>query len=423
MWSAIVALIIAAATLAVTWSSIPYHGSDSEQYIELAEGRPENTIKPFSGRILYPTLVRTLKATGLSTDGCFVVAALLALIILPLTISLRVMKGAQHWFMLVPVLLTPFLMQMFKECYLPDLFHAALLGLFFLVFERAWLAGLLLFLMLFLTRESTILLGASIIVLALYRSNGRLALKICLATVAGLAAVKYAGSFGRPNIHEMNDLVYMALKVPFNLIVNVTGIQLWANTIDYCTPQITFSVAGWLPLGSIKTIGVCEFNPMRPLTTVALMLTTFGVAPTLLSYHLTKSPRQFLKVKPFWLVVAVLYGILSFFLGVAIGSSVYRLIGSGWPAFWLTMPMILARYYGTDRGTFFLLVFSQVVTCWLSSIIYFFPLNSPSGMLTIIASASIMHSLCLKRMWGKITTADRPSVLQVPAPGEQTSCV
>ncbi len=421
MWSTIITMIIATATLAVTWSGIPYHGSDSEQYIELAEGHPENTIKPFSGRILYPTLVRGFKTIGLSTDGGFLVAALLALIMLPFALSLRVTKEVQHWFMLLPVLLSPFLMQMFRECYLPDLFHAALLGLFFAVFERARLASLLVFLMLILTRESTILLGASIIFLALYRSDRRLALKICLTTIVGLAAVRYAGSFGRPNIHEMNDLIYMVLKVPFNLILNVTGIQLWANTLDYCTPQITFSVAGWLPLGSIKTMGVCELNLMRPLSTAALMLTTFGVAPTLLLFHLTKNPRQFFKEKPFWLAVALLYGISSFFLGVALGSSVYRLIGYGWPAFWLTMPMILARHYDTDRGTFFLLVFCHVVTSWLTFIIGLLHLNPSSAMLTMIALALTMHSLCLKTIWAKAIGADQLSLFQTPEPRGQIS--
>jgi hypothetical protein len=398
---------------------MPHRVADSEQYIQLAEGHPENTIKPFSGRILYPALVRGLKSMGLSTDRGFMTAALLALIMLPFVISLTGAKDARHWLTLLPVLISPFLMQMFSECYLPDLFYAALLGLFFLVFKQARLASLAVFLALFLTRESTILLGACIVFIALHRSDKRLALSICLATAVGLAAVKYAGVSGRPNIHEMNDLMYMLVKVPFNLILNVTGIQFWANTLDYCTPLVSFSIAGWLPLGSIKTIGVCEHNLMRPLTTLALMLTTFGVAPTLLLFHLKQHPRQFLKEKPLWLAVALLYGILSFFLGVALGSSVYRLIGYGWPAFWFTMPIMLAKYYDTGKVKFFVLVVCHVVTCWLGFIIGLFHLSPSSSMLSIIALASAMHCLSLSTVWGESIGAHYLSLFRAPVPRGQ----
>jgi hypothetical protein len=130
-------LLVSSFTLAITWHSLPYLDADSHWYVELAECGPVNVVKPFSNRILLPGIIHTLVAVcDLSTDQAFIFVAVIALILLATSVTLIMKSATPYPFVVLAVLCTPFLLGSFSNCYFPDLFHAALLGLFFFLILR-----------------------------------------------------------------------------------------------------------------------------------------------------------------------------------------------------------------------------------------------------------------------------------------------
>jgi hypothetical protein len=110
---------------------MPYYGADADQYIELAEGRPENVIKPFSSRILHPIMVRMAKnLIGGTTDQGFTLVACGALVVFVSSCMLILLPEIPFLLIPHPDYVHSFLIQLTKECYLPDLFHASLVALF-----------------------------------------------------------------------------------------------------------------------------------------------------------------------------------------------------------------------------------------------------------------------------------------------------
>lgn len=380
--SLFLASFISALTVMSTWNHLPHFSSDSSYYKEMAEGHYSNVIKPFSNRILHPMLVRTLAGIfSISTDRAFFAWGLLALMTLAWTLSLILGRSDIPHYTVVSavVVFTPLWLSLFRDYFLPDLFHAALLGLFFLVLLESeikqkfrWASLVLLFL-LYLTRESTILLTLSIIVVSVYKSERRLAFAACISTLIGISVVSIAARHSPANIHAMNDLLYAGLKIPFNFMKNVLGIQLWTNTLmnnqeTYCRPVMAINVPTWLPLGSINSLGVCSFDPRFPINTVKVALTVFGVMPTLLIAKIVKVRNAISRNSPTWLLVVLLYGSLAYFIGTSIGASVNRLIGYGWPAFWLATPILLKNEF-MNRSLLQKLLFCHLLVCWIPLVV------------------------------------------------------
>ncbi|MEM3484503.1 MAG: hypothetical protein QXI12_02630 [Candidatus Methanomethyliaceae archaeon] len=303
-------LFVSFLTVLISWQDLPFLSTDSYWYIEMAEGRTQNVVKPFSTRILHPMTVAVLKGiSGLNTHQSFFMVGLLALGILTMTLS-SIIKSVTPYpaITIAFVLFTPFFLNLFKDYYLPDLFHAAALGLYFLLLVHNKLrSSLLVLFLLCLTRESTILLTLSVTLVSWYRSQRKWALAALITTAVGILVVSVAGQ-GQQNIHAMNDQLYMLLKIPFNFAKNVLGLQLWTNTLagqsgGYCTPVYTIDVPAWLALGSIRTVGICAVDPMMPLRTIGILVTIFGIAPTVVIFDIARNHRQFVHTKPYILVL------------------------------------------------------------------------------------------------------------------------
>ena len=135
------ASLISVFVIVITWDELPYLSTDAHFYIELAEGQPQNVPKPFSTRVFHPIMVQSLtRISGLSIDQSFLAWGVFSLIILCLSVSLIIQSAnvPNHLLVTVVVLATPLLLSLFRDYYLPDLFYAALLGLFFLlIIERS----------------------------------------------------------------------------------------------------------------------------------------------------------------------------------------------------------------------------------------------------------------------------------------------
>src|SRR5258706_379965 len=143
--TALVILLAGAATLyfhrrlpllkEVRNQELPFmHHWDSQSYYFMAAGKYAEVASPFSKRALYPWLAASLVRTShIELATAFVILNLAAFAALAwcLAAALEIMTGKP--FLAILLLLTPMPLESLELGYMPDLFHAALTALFFLL--------------------------------------------------------------------------------------------------------------------------------------------------------------------------------------------------------------------------------------------------------------------------------------------------
>jgi hypothetical protein len=292
---------------------------------------------------------------------------------------------------------------LFEDYYLPDVLHAAILSLFFLcLFLRRYFLTFICLLLLAITRESTLLLALIVIALSIQRRQWALALGAATAAIIGLLIARHVASFGQSNIHGLNDLAYMVLKVPYNFLHNVLGIVLWADTLALRQPLAfpdspiwMIHVPQYFPSGSIHSIGIYGFDPSYPGLMLIYLLSVFGVMPSILARELCNSNfrKSLFSNAPFWLLVALFYGAASFLLGTVIGASIGRLIGYGWPCFFIAFPFILRQRHNADGKFLIRFWLSYLVAAWLP---YLVGLKSGASILIVLLILLAVHLYVLR---------------------------
>ncbi len=290
----------------------------------MAEGRWSEVAAPWGYRIGLPWMAAHLSrwaTVSLPTALLLLAVASGAILI----ISLMFLLGGRS--RVLPVLLaTPVAVNLLHNYYLPDLMHAALVALFFVLLSvEWWIAAAALLFPMMLVRESTVPLTVILIVACWKPGWGTIAI---VATLAGYL-VSHLAVPHPANVHGMGEVLYLVLKVPVNAMRNLTGIVMIPSTMSgqigyQCQPSLTLH----LNLGRISNVGVCSPDALLPLTTLASMLTVFGTGPVMLWFH-HEIPAQ-----P-WQKVAMLYGLVSFAIAPVLGAAVGRLAAYGWPLFWL----------------------------------------------------------------------------------------
>jgi len=399
----IISIVISFVIILFAWKYIYEYHVDSFFYILLSKG--EAVKSPFSGRIFYPAVAHLVQNfSGLSLNQSFLLANTIGLALLIFTVTSVIKDIMSYAAWALPILLTPFLIRSFSLVFLPDLFSAGLTGLFFYLLYRSffWL-NLVVLLLVYLTRENAIFLCLSLAAVGLYKYRVRWAVAGSVVLVAGILITSLAGRHGLPQEYNMNFLLYLALKVPKNFLYNIFGILIWTNVYpDVGHPYLLIALPAWLPLGKLHTIGITPMQPLVSLNTIMLLLTTFGVAPSLLGLELAKHWKQILSENQFWLQVAIIYGVSSFLIGIAVSYDVLRLVGYAWPVFWLAVPALLLRYSELNRRSLGQLLFYQVMVCWLPWIMRIpwftdkVTMPSPIPFLMVILGSLIIHFLALR---------------------------
>ena len=226
------ALIVGIA-IALYWQkrSEPYDG-DSVDYIAMANGHIAEVRQPYTGRVLRPAVAGFVaRTTGLSIDISFFATQVVSLAILVsagLSLIMRHIRSAEF---AVSIVLSPMLLSMFRDIYMPDCMNAALLALFLLLLtKREWWYALPFLFLAQVTRESTILLTFVLVLVAGYKRKWKVVGAAVLATLLGIGVVAGVAHRGLKNIHEMNTLVYMAGHLPFNFFTNYCGVRIWTDT-------------------------------------------------------------------------------------------------------------------------------------------------------------------------------------------------
>jgi hypothetical protein len=397
-------LLITAGIVLLCWRDLPFLSEDSSHYIKMAAGQNWEVIKPFCNRYFHPLLVQAVSAL-LHTDihRAFLVLGALSVGTLVFCLNWLIDKASapgRGW-QAVFLILTPLLLQTFRDYYLPDLLHAALLSLFFILLMKeeacvfcriGWVVVLM---ALFATKESTILLSGCLVLICLWRQQYRHVLVVLMATLFAVYLNSLAGKLGRPNIHSMNDLLYMVLKVPFNLLKNFTGLQIWADTFalhneKFSEVLVKWPVPTWLHLGAIRELGLCRPNWFFPLNTFIALASNFGALPLMMWFCIQRNIRTMLAKEPLWLLVALGYGGLAFLLGTCTGALVFRLVGYGWPCFWIATLVLIGRdrpLEGRKAVVFFCL---HMLIAWAPIIMKMTPIQ---GLAYCMATAVVLLAL------------------------------
>jgi len=400
----ILSILLSAIIVIISWQDIPYNSTDSHWYIQLAQGQNDEVVKPFSYRVLHPYLVGTVsRLFGLSLDTSFLIIGVISLLVLCVTTTLSIIQITPKPLFVILLLFSCFLYYMFRDYYLPDLFHAALLSIFFflLITDKLWFA-LVILPFLQITRESTILLSIITILVSFYKRKFKFAFVALLVIVFGIIISSFYGNLGQPNIHDANTLIYAGLKVFYNFAKNILGVVLWTDTLASqpglfpADPLFTFKLPEWLPAGSMEMAGIYSFDPIFPISTFVLLLTLFGLAPVFLMLAIIQKKKNILYDSPAWVLILVVYGLIAFLLGPMLGASVQRLIGYGWPLFWIGFPYIMDNYYKFTTGEQIFLYILSLAICWIPYILGIFSFSILLSTL-LLAIVILIYYFVIKR--------------------------
>ncbi len=340
---------------------------DSESYLAMASGRIAEVASPFSKRLLYPLLAKGLAdAAHIELPTAFLILSILSLAVLSYCLANCLEITVGHPLLAIPLLITPFSMEGLEMGYIPDLFHVALISLFFLLLLKERIGwSLIVLLIAFLARENTLvlcLLGAGVG----YLRRHKLLFWGCLGVLfLGVVSTSLFAKLGQPNIHKIPDFLYLAAKVPYNFLGNVLGIVVWSDVrTDVGEPIIKWLLPTYLRIGADKEVGVL-LRWQMPLNTFVLLLTLFGIGPLLLIRFLRRWRELFVEL-PLAIQLAFLYGLVSWLLGPVLGNWVERLIGYGWPVFWIALPYLICRAgWKLSRSDVIMLLGCHVLLCWL----------------------------------------------------------
>jgi hypothetical protein len=173
----------------------------------------------------------------------------------------------------------------------------------------------------------------------------------------------------------MNGMLYMVSKVFANTAANILGVAVWTDSYARQLPHWysempvwKMSLPDWFSLGGIKEIGIYQFDPMSPVRTAVIFFSLFGVLPALLVHTCMHAGWKQIKNLPFTILVSFVSGIAFYCLGPVSGRSVDRLVGYGWPVFWVVLPLLCFSDRSVQCGTKRMLSSSDSTLLWLIQI-------------------------------------------------------
>jgi hypothetical protein len=257
--------------------------------------------------------------------------------------------------------------------------HAALFMVYLsLLRMRRWVLAAAMLPVMFLARESTLLI-AVIAVPILWRLVGRRAGLLQLGgTLVGMTASKFVARHALANQHNINDTLYIIGKIPWNASRNIFGITLWTNTLPVLPPIRIWNVPHWLPLGGIHQVGYSEFSWVYPMVTSICLLTSFGLGSLVAICLVWRTPlRRLLPRQEPYLCIAAIYGAVTFLMSPMLGAALPRLFDYGWPLFLVYLPAMIPRVWRNwPVWTVSLLVGLHLIATWTEMIrITVFPLS------------------------------------------------
>lgn len=365
-WLAIVLATLAMVAIWIAAQHQPPGDTDGLHYLAMANG--QRAMKPFAFRFLAPATARAYAhVTGYSADrGLFLIGLLSGWVLLYGVLSLVLRRRQGVWFALVLILI-PFWLRSFIDYRLPDLPHAALcMGYLLLLRRRCWSWAAVVLAVMYLTRESTLLV-AIVAIPVLWRLAGRrVSLMQAAATLVGMAGTKFAARHALPNHQNVNDTLYMLGKIPWNLSRNVFGIRLWSNMEPISPPVRVWNLPPWIHAGGIHQVGYSAFFSGYPTYTLSIILSSFGIGFCVIICLWWRTPLRILlpRDKPY-LCIAAIYGAAAYFLAPMLGAGESRLLDYGWPLFLVYLPAVMMTVWrNAPTWVIYALVCLNFVDAW-----------------------------------------------------------
>lgn len=345
----LIAGLLATLTMLVVWKiavAYPYIDPDSSNYQAMADGKI--AMKPFAFRVLGPAAAQSVATLlGKSTTDGFVIVAFLSGWFLLYCVLLPALGRDRYRWLIPTFLLLPFWLRNFENYFLPDLFHAALCMVYLVLLRwRRWGWAAATLVLMFLARESTLLVAAVAVSVLWWVAEKSAAMMQLAGAFAGLATSKFAARNAAANLHHMNDTLYLIGKIPWNLSRNLLGVTLWTNTLHPEPPLHVWNLPRWTPTGNIHQIGYAAYHSIYQISTAVQLLTAFGLGSCLLFILVWRNPlRNLLPKNEPYLCIAAIYGAITFLLAPALGAAMTRLFDYGWPLFLLYLPAVIPRVW------------------------------------------------------------------------------
>ncbi len=391
------ALLVAVLVCAAAWPLIPYTDSDAGAYLQMAGG--EDLPRPFANRILVPKLVAALThATDCSPDTAFRGLGMASVLLFAWSLIRLARRRKAHPLLMPLFLAVPFSIFLFRDYYLPDLPHAALVATFLAaVADGRRRTALAVMLAAGLVRESTILLGIVAGLLTWRRGERGWGVSMAVSAAAGaFAAWLWSGGTATGDVHGLGPGAYLMLKVPFNVAGNLLGVELWADTLPLPDPVLRWDLPDWVPGGRVTSVGIWRWNPLRPVFMLGMLLTTFGVMPAAL-LHRRRRGRPLVDAADLALGIGLAYGLIALALAPCVGSAVGRLLSYGWPALLVAAPLTTYGDRHPLRADTRWLTALHVVCAWLPAAAGLVPVTTAS-MAVLAVTALICHVLAYRRI-------------------------
>jgi hypothetical protein len=385
-WAVFVACTASVAVIGGTAFGHIFNLPDVAFYLKIAQGDTAQVLQPFASRQLGPLVCRAIASLlHISVDSAFLVEGLVALLVLVGIVGFLLLRAGAGNPMFIAIGGLATWAALFNGLALPDLWYAAMLGIFLLLlYQKHFLAAAFLLFPLFLSRESTILVLVCLLIAGWRRMRGIDSAVAIVASIAGALTVKMLTAGAMSNGEQMSPLLYMAGKVPWNLAKNVLGLPLWSplNPGNCSAPQWQVP----LHIARLSTLGVCGYEPVLPAWTLRLALSCFGLLPLLVLYLWKKTPGS-LWTSDLLLRFCVLYGALSFLIAPALGSSVPRLFNYAWPLFLVAAPMLATLHLRLPGKFAWPLVALHLVVAWSAALNTFNPMSLSEELATVLALA------------------------------------
>ncbi len=282
--------------LVIGWLFAFHHGYDDyKDYLALASGDRAHVPQPFASRVLAPFIAGQAAAwTGASVRDALAAVGLIstALCALPAAGLLRLARVPLPWALVIATIPYPALAVGYYL--VPDgMAPLFVLTCFYGVAAKTrWLSGAGSVLAI-LTRNTSLLAIGLWSAVSLRARDTRWAAAAALAgIVVGMVLLKVLFPPHTSNVHEMSGALYFALKPAVNAVKNLLGIELYLNTVDWCTPPVaTFDISFIPGLGNITEIGYCRINVLRPIYSLLCYLMIFGIAPLLIARAMIRTAR------------------------------------------------------------------------------------------------------------------------------------
>lgn len=370
---------------------------DADNYLSIANGRTYDAYQPFSARQLHPQLVRAIaRLTHFSLDQVFSGVAVVTLACF-LAVAIRLLyretpANVPLWslFTPIPLLLIPWLGTFYQYWLQPELMHACLTACFFLLLPAYPLAAMAVLISLILTRESSVLLAASLIAVCVLQKRLSLAVQAVVASSIGIGISILLVSASKGNVHNLPRLLYLIGKVPYFLAYNCLGLLFLIDkqqNFPYFKPHFLLRVPEWLSFGGVQYVAYCGFDPSVPIMTVLSYAVTFGILPIIIWIAWYRC-RPSLRLLPLASSVAIVYAALTYATAPLLGNSISRYLNYAWPIFLVAGPALTSTVLSLSRPSLAGLFVIHMALSW--STILFRWLRSWGELLSLLIGVVIL---------------------------------